>query len=189
MRKLVCRAVSIGFIFVAAGSVRAAQSDLIEARPERTAMNSVYLELGGNAAWYSLNYERFMMDDAAVRVGLMFMTFSVSASSGTSTATGSGSWLAAPLTVSYLGIGSPNHKLELGAGAVMMYFSASGASSFNAVANANGFIVAPTAIVGYRYVPVDGGFNFKAGFTPLFISAGGKSTFLPWGGISVGYGF
>ncbi len=63
------------------------------------------------------------------------------------------------------------------------------ASTFGATASAKGFVVAPTATAGYRYVPTDGGFNFKAGFTPFLISAGGQTTFVPWAGIAAGYGF
>ncbi len=189
MKRLVCSVLSIGFILVTAGPARAEEQDVVQTKHERTAMNSIYLELGGNGPLYSLNYERFLADEMSVRIGVMFMSVSATVSSGSSTSSANVTWFDAPLTMSYLGIGGPNHKLELGAGAVFMYFSGSGASTFSAVATANGFVIAPTAIVGYRYVPTDGGFNFRAGFTPLFISAGGKSTFFPWGGIAAGYGF
>lgn len=188
MKRFVCCLVAVGCMFVASGGARAEEQDVVQAKHERTAMNSINLELGGNALLYSLNYERFLGDEMSVRVGAMFMSVSATASSGTSTASANVSWFSAPLTMSYLGIGSPNHKLELGAGAVLMYLSANG-STFDWSGSAKGFLVAPTAIVGYRYVPTDGGFNFRAGFTPLFISAGGKSTFLPWAGIAAGYGF
>lgn len=190
MKRWVCHAVCLGFIFTAARAARAEEQEVVaESKHERTAMNSIYLELGGSGPLYSLNYERFLGDELSVRLGLMFMSVSVTATSGTSTASANVTWFDVPLTMSYLGIGGPNHKLELGAGAVMMYFSGKGASTFNAVASANGFVLAPTAIVGYRYVPTDGGFNFRAGFTPLFISAGGQSTFFPWGGVAAGYSF
>ena len=189
MRRLVCSVLSIGCILVTAGAARAQEQDVVQTKHERTALNSIYLELGGNGPLYSLNYERFLGDEISARIGVMFMSVSATVSSGTTTASANVTWFDAPITMSYLGIGTPNHKLELGGGVVMMYFSGSGASTFDAVASANGFVVAPTAIVGYRYVPTDGGFNFRAGFTPLFISAGGKSTFFPWGGIAAGYSF
>jgi len=189
MRRLVCSVLSIGFILGAAGAARAEEQDIVQTKHERTALNSVYLELGGNGPLYSLNYERFVSDEISARIGVMFMSVSASATAGTTTSSANVTWFDAPLTMSYLGIGGPNHKLELGAGAVMMYFSATGASTFSAVATAKGFVIAPTAIVGYRYVPTDGGFNFRAGFTPLFIAAGGQSTFFPWGGIAAGYSF
>jgi len=174
MRRLVCSVLSIGFILVTASAARAEEQDVVQTKHERTALNSIYLELGGNGPLYSLNYERFVSDEISARIGVMFMSVSASATAGTTTTSA---------------IGGPNHKLELGAGAVLMYFSGTGASTFNAVATASGFVIAPTAIVGYRYVPTDGGFNFRAGFTPLFIAAGGQSTFFPWGGIAAGYSF
>jgi hypothetical protein len=189
MMRFVCLGVTVSLISLTAGQARGEETDMIQAKSERSAKNSVYLELGGNGALYSLNYERFLMDDATVRLGAMFMSVSASATNGTTTSSASVSWFAAPLMLSYLGVGSPNHKLELGAGAVMMYFSGTGASTFSATTTAHGFVMAPTATVGYRYVPTDGGFNFKAGFTPFLIAAGGQTTFVPWGGIAAGYGF
>ena len=42
-----------------------------------------------------------------------------------------------------------------------------------------------SGIVGYRYQAPDGGFVFRIDFTPI-VAFG---TFLPFGGISAGYGF
>jgi hypothetical protein len=188
MTKSVCRSLALGFIFIASAA-QAEESELPQVKSERSAKNAVYIELGGNGAWYSLNYERFVMDDAAIRIGGMFMSMSATASSGGSTASASASWLAFPLMFSYLGVGSENHKLELGAGATMMYFSGSGSNNFSSSITASGFVMAPTATVGYRYVPTDGGFNFKAGFTPFLIAAAGQTHLFPWAGIAAGYGF
>lgn len=188
MMRFVCFGLLLGLVTLNSAVAQAEEVELGQAKVERSARNSVYLELGGNAGLYSLNYERFLIDDGALRIGLMYMSVSATATSGTTTASGSASWFGAPLMFSYLGIGSPNHKLELGAGVVLMSFSA-GASTFSATANASGFVVAGTATVGYRYVPVDGGINFKAGFTPLVLQTAGTTYFMPWAGLSIGYGF
>ena len=188
MIRFVCFGLLLGLVTFHSAVAQAEEVELGQAKVERSARNSIYLELGGNAGLYSLNYERFLIDDAALRIGLMYMSVSATASSGSTTATGNASWFGAPLMFSYMGVGSPNHKLELGAGVVLMNFSA-GASAFNATANASGFIVAGTATVGYRYVPADGGVNFKAGFTPLMLQVAGTTYFWPWAGISIGYGF
>jgi hypothetical protein len=189
MMRFVCFGLLLALITLNSGIAQADEVDLGQAaKVERTARNSLYVELGGNAGLYSVNYERFVMDDAALRIGLMYMSVSASTTAGGTTSTGNASWFGAPLMFSYMGVGSRNHKLELGAGVVLMNFSA-GASTFSATSNASGFVVAGTATVGYRYVPVDGGFNFKAGFTPLVLQAAGTLYFQPWAGISVGYGF
>ena len=76
--------------FVLTSSIASAQEVSLE-RP--TAKNAIYVELGGNGAWYSLNYERYLRKDASVRIGGMYM--SVQASAGESSA--SASWLAVPV--------------------------------------------------------------------------------------------
>ena len=153
----------------------AARADL----EERTAKNTVYLELGGNGLIYSVNYERFLSRDLNVRVGLEY--FSLNASSGS--ASGNATLAIFPVTVSFLGLSKGPHAFELGAGLDIVYASAStdstGGSSFG-----SGTTIAGTAILGYRYAPRDGGFNFRFALTPIFNGNG----FAPWFGIAVGFG-
>jgi hypothetical protein len=150
-----------------------------DAMGPRTARNTVYIELLGNALIYSLNYERFVTDDFNLRAGIEY--FSLSASSGTTS--GSANLFIFPLTVSYLGLSKGPHAFELGIGIDLAYASAStsstGGSSFS-----NGTTVAGTAIAGYRYAPRDGGFNLRAALTPIFNSNG----FAPWIGLALGFG-
>jgi hypothetical protein len=188
MIRLIRFAMIVGLVSLRAGLAQAEEFGLQQEHTAREAKNSIFVELGGNAGLYSLNYERFLGEDVGLRIGMMYVSVSATATSGTTTTTGSASWFGAPLMFSYLGVGSDNHKLDLGIGTVLMYFSG-GTSTFDATAKASGMLVAGTATVGYRYVPANGGFNFKAGFTPLFFQSAGKAYFLPWAGISAGYGF
>jgi hypothetical protein len=144
----------------------------------RTAYNVLYVELLGNGVIYSLNYERFITDDIDLRIGFDF--FSLSARSGNEHA--HASVLFVPIMVNYLGIGSADHKFELGLGPLLVYASAGVGGIGDSTAHASGFGVGGTATIGYRYVPHDGGFNFKIGFTPLF----GRGGFLPFGGVGFG---
>src|SRR5437764_9374142 len=118
----------------------AARADLDVTGP-RTARNTVYLELLGNALVYSLNYERFVTNDLNLRVGIEY--FGISAASGGSS--GSANLAVFPLTVSWLGLSKGPHAFELGIGVDVAYASAStsstGGSSFN-----SGTSVAGTAI-------------------------------------------
>jgi hypothetical protein len=159
----------------------ASASDQHPIELRRTANNVLSVELAGNAAIYSVNYERFFTDDIAARIGFGYI--SLTASSGSESA--SASILFIPLMASYMGIGSADHKLELGAGPLFVSASASASGIGSSAAHASGFGVAGTATVGYHYVPHDGGFDFKIAFTPIF-GAGG---FLPWGGLGLGYVF
>lgn len=145
--------------------------------PVRTAKNVLYVELLGNGILYSLNYERFLTDDVALRVGLGYL--SLTATSGSASARANVLWL--PLMVNYMGIGSADHKFELGIGPGLLFASAA-ASSVGDSASNSGVAIYGTATVGYRYVPHDGGFNFKIGFTPLVARFG----FLPWFGLGFG---
>jgi hypothetical protein len=153
------------------------------AEEARQANNSLYVELGGSGALYSLNYERFVLDDVALRIGFGYVSLTGSTING-ATVTADVSLVTIPVTASYLGIGSGNHRLELGGGAV--YASISGAidsTGTKAFGSASG--VVGTAIVGYRYTRPSGGFTFRAAFTPLF----GQGGFLPWAGVAFGFGF
>ena len=147
----------------------------------RTANNVLFVELAGNAAIYSVNYERFFTDDIAARIGFGYI--SLTATSGSESA--SASLLLVPLMASYMGIGSADHKLELGAGPLFVHASAKASGIGSSASSGSGFGIGGTASFGYRYVPHDGGFNFKIAFKPIF-GAGG---FLPWGGIGLGYVF
>ncbi len=52
--------------------------------------------------------------------------------------------------------------------------------------------IVPAARIGYRYQASEGGFLFRAAFTPFYVPSGvgiGFSGFQPWGGVSLGYTF
>lgn len=143
---------------------------------ERKAKNLVYLELLGNGIAYSVNYERMLTDDLSARLGFSYL--SVSLGSGSSKA--KADIVTAPILLNYT-VGGRNHRAELGAGATVIYASAS-SSDGGVTSSGEGAAIVGTGVVGYRYSPADGGFVFRAGFTPLF----GKGGFLPWGGMSFG---
>ena len=76
--------------------------------------------------------------------------------------------------------GAGNHKLELGAGAMLIMVS--GEIDDDDDFEAGG--VGVTTTIGYRYQRPDGGINFRIGLTPLL-----APSFQPWGGLSLGYTF
>lgn len=141
--------------------------------PTRTAKNTLFVELLGNGLFYTFNYERFVNNDIALRVGLGYFSISTGSSSGNGS--GHAALLSLPLMFEYMGIGSADDKLELGIGPLIFYASGSG-SFIGDTAKTSGTFLFGTATVGYRHVPHDGGFNFKIGFTPIF----GKFGFIPY---------
>jgi hypothetical protein len=162
------------------------------AAEERTAKNSIFAEGLGPGLAYSLNYERLVANDVGVRAGLSYMTFSSSASAGGTTASSSSTWMSFPLTASYIGLASGPSALELGGGMTLVYTSAS-AEGLGASASGSGVAPYADVLVGYRLQPLDGGFQFRVGFTGLIGKGLGFNVtdpdaigFLPWAHISFG---
>ena len=89
---------------------------------------------------------------------------------------------------SYLGIRAGSHALEVGGGVNFMYFSGS-AATFDATAMSSGVIPVGSLTAGYRYSNPDGGFVFRAGYTPLLFVTTEQKEIFHWGGMSFGYRF
>lgn len=156
------------------------------ARAQVTAPNGIYLELLGNGLLYTINYDRFITDDISLRFGFGYLGISASSESGESA---SASMMLVPITFNYFLASHDNgkagsSKFELGAGILVANLSASASGNAGTLFSASGFGIAGTATIGYRYQASDGGFIFRIGFTPLI-----GNGFVPWGGLSFGYGF
>lgn len=134
-------------------------------RAEVTAKNTIYVEGLGPAGLYSLNYER-RVGDFNGRVGFTMWTNSIA------TVT------TVPVGFNYIGFGGKSSHLELG-GVVTTAFI-NGDSQFGDTISVFG-----SALVGYRFQPESGGFNFRAGASPLL----GEFGLLPWTYLSLGATF
>ena len=141
-----------------------AQSNSIE--DILTAPNAVFVEFLGQGIFLTANYERMLFTttphNIALRAG--FGVWGWMGDSG----------IIVPVDASYLS--GSNHKLELGIGYVFI----TGNNSLDNLSNG-----AFTTLIGYRYQPIDGGFVFRIGFTPLR----GAKKMEPWVGLSLGYAF
>jgi hypothetical protein len=158
----------------------------------KRAPNSINAEGLGAGLVYSFNYERLVDEDLGVRAGFSYMSFS--ASVGTSSA--SSTFMTFPIEVSYLGVGSAHHILELGGGMSLLYASGS-ASGVGYSSSGSGMGFLPNLMIGYRLHPVDGaGFQLRVG-SMVFIGKGlgfdvtdpNKIGFLPWPYLSLGASF
>jgi hypothetical protein len=132
--------------------------------------NSVYLELGGNAAGYSVNYERLFPErNLGLRAGLGALWSSHHAAVGV------------PVLVNkYWGNANSHHKFETGVGTT--FFSAGKKSN---MLSSRASQVMGTATLGYRYIPSSNGMTFKAAFTPIF----NQNAMIPWVGFSIGHSY
>lgn len=142
---------------------------------ETARAQNVFVELGGQGLLFSANYDtRFgnRRDGLGGRVGVGYI-----AADGTSLAT-------FPLSLNYL-LGKGRNFFEIGLGATF----ASAKSDdlwFNDDESSSGSATIGTMSFGYRLQPVDSGFSFRAGITPIFT----KDFFVPYfAGLSLGYTF
>ena len=164
----------------------------------KLAPNSVWAEGFGPGIIYSVNYERVIIDNLALRGGFSYRSVSSSASvNGQTTASASSSQWTIPITVSYLGVRDRNKMLEVGGG-MTLYNRAESASAGGTSASAGGLTPVGTVHVGYRLHPVEGsGFNFRIG--AMAMAGNGMSlsanadpsafAIMPWGYISFGGSF
>lgn len=139
---------------------------------ERRAQN-VFVEIGGQGLLFTANYDsRFSnrRDGLGGRVGIGYL-----ASDGDKVTT-------IPLSLNYL-LGKEKHFFEVGLGATFLATKGNQDSFFFDENNSN---VIGTMSFSYRLQPVDNGFSFRIGLTPVFNS----DFFIPYyGGLSLGYTF
>lgn len=135
--------------------------------------NSVQVDLFGHGGFYSLNYERLLINKnktkTLLRAGLSLYPQHTTSS------------FLMPVSLNEL-ISFKSHHLELGAG--MLYMNNGGGILKN-------HDLFGTFTLGYRYQKPGSHFMYKAAFTPI-INANlrwGKAEAFPWGGFTFGYNF
>lgn len=137
---------------------------------------SIYAELLGPGLLLSINYDaRFTKrrDGWGGRLGVGYL------------ADRSSSLITIPLQLNYL-IGQNTHFLELGLGATYINYNDDtdhDEAYFFSLDDLS--VVFGTTTIGYRYQPVNSGFNFRGSINPLFNTHG----IYPFLGISFGYTF
>lgn len=166
----------------------------ISEKTKLTSLNSLYVELGGNGLAYSLNYDRIL------KHGEWFRT---SARAGLSVLWWNGGSVAFPVEFNLL-TGKKNHFLEVGVGAMYSYGLEWTAyrsdptdpnGDYDTYTNYSGLNA--SGRVGYRYQKPEGGFFFRAAYTPTTTFWSGNpdvkrsplNGWWRWAGISVGRSF
>ena len=132
--------------------------------PEPSAYKqSLFIELGGNALFYSLNYDRMIEERLAARIGVGALSVD-------------DNWVVSiPLTLGYI-LGQGNSRMEVGGGVTIL----TGDIDFDDDISEETYVLG-TAVFAYRYQRPESVF-FRFAFTPVFTSGG----FFPWFGISIG---
>lgn len=170
------RATLLCLLIPACVSSAVAQSDSSHPDANTTASNAVYLEVGGPAILYSINYDRMVSTFFGFRVGISNIPSSSYLEDGVLNT------LTFPIFLNWFpGASSQSsYGMEFDAGLVIQsgkfildYPDITAQGSFFSVG------------VGYRYQPPDGGFLFRITLTPLFFS----DQIFAWCGVSLGATF
>lgn len=134
---------------------------------------NIFVELGGQGLLFTVNYDsRFSnrRDGLGGRAGIGYI------------AEGGDYATTVPLSLNYL-LGKGKHFFEMGLGATIL---TTGGTDRSFLFDENNSSVIGTMSFSYRLQPVDRGFSFRAGLTPVF----NKNFFIPYyAGISLGYSF
>jgi hypothetical protein len=174
------------------GAEAANAAEAEESDATRPAKNGLFLEGLGPGLLYSVNYERLVIDQVAVRLGFSYWSVTATATTSTQSAEASAAFFTIPMTVTYVGL----RGLEVGGGMTLLHTSGA-ASTLGASASGSGFSPLGTLLVGYRLHPVgSAGFQFRVGGMAMMGDGLSLSTdnpggfgVLPWLYLSAGAGF
>jgi len=144
---------------------------------------TLFFELFGNGAVYSVNADYRLTEASSLRLG--FGTANYSEFFG-----GQSKITTVPLLANYLR-GHGNHWLEVGGGVTWGHLKKTGAGG-DVLEDYDFFSL--TGSIAYRYQRPGGGYFFKAGLTPFYSFAAEDKAypeegFLPWMGVAWGYSF
>jgi hypothetical protein len=157
---ILCALVVNGFAQeVPKDSMQIRQSTQASFQAQRTAWNTVHLEILGNGFIGSISYEGAIFKYLTLRAGAGYTPLGI----------------IIPITLNGF-IGEGEHLCEIGAGITLTPTDPRCCGKLDLI---------PALRLGYRYSPLHGGFNFGVAFTPLIL----PYTFQPWVGISLGWGF
>ncbi len=185
MRQIISFTLAFLFLFISA------QAQDESSTPQKIGgLTSFYAELGGPGILFSANLDRRFKQSHlgwGGRVGLGFVTFYdenfVSTPTGGYYTDGNqASVVTFPVQINYIfGKGSSPHTFEVGGGITV---AGKKIDVFNFRDEEESALFG-TASFMYRRQPINGGFMWKAGFTPIIA----KGYIQPSGGVSVGYNF
>ncbi len=154
------------------GTTENVQSAIITESGETKRAQNIFVELGAQGLLFTANYDtRFgnKRNGIGGRVGVG--AFSVDGAT----------LVTVPVSLNYL-LGEGKNFFEIGLGAT---YASLGIDDQDAFFGSGNTVIGTMAFM-YRLQPVNSGFSFRGGFTPIFTSDG----FLPYfAGISLGYTF
>lgn len=153
-----------------------------------TAKNFVYVEALGSGGLYSISYDRLLSPTWSARLGFSTFGFTLSNLDAGIATFSQLSLVTVPITTAYM-VNFPDnspHHIEFGGGITLVFGSATvDVSNMGyTFTSANG--AAGQLLAMYRFQPQQGGFSFRAGFTPFYVITPILTGVLPWAGVSFG---
>ena len=145
--------------------------------------NRLYIEMFGNAFYYSINYDRLIFPKTIFRVGYSRLKLDQFSMGSVSTADFKSTLV--PITVSYL-FNSNQQQLEIGGGVVPSresYIENGDGDQFKQL-----FSIFATGIWGYRFQNTNSPISFRLAYTPM-IGLNNSLVLLTMFGASIGYSF
>lgn len=162
--------IAIGFILFLENHANGQNSEKVLA--EKRAQN-IFVEIGGQGLLFTANYDtRFSKkrDGLGARAGIGYLA--VSGNHATTV----------PISLNYL-LGKGKNFFEMGLGTTLLAVKGN-EDNFSFKDSKSDFVGSMS--FSYRLQPVDGGFSFRAGLSPIF----NKDFFMPYyAGLSLGYSF
>ncbi|MEO6048260.1 MAG: hypothetical protein ABIQ57_12340 [Candidatus Kapaibacterium sp.] len=137
---------------------------------------------GNTLGGFSLRYEHYFSESFNVMGGIG----GYGTTTGGDSLTNEGRFffvLTIPIMANYL-IRFGDHNVEIGAG-MFLHFSPPDCTELPFGNKLTCSLLKGTGTLGYRYRPIEGGFNFGVAYTPIF----DRGDFVNWFGIALGHGF
>ena len=146
--------------------------------------HSVYLELGGSAGIYSLNYDLIFLKKndfkIGARTGLQLLKEGYE---------GTTMDFYVPVTMNFMYALAKKHHVELGLGAQIASYEIRNIISETEIGFVRKTEALGNATLGYRYQNPDGGFMFRVFYSPFLYQDGVYTRYEHWAGVSLGFTF
>ena len=171
--------------------LNARKDNLFSSSPKAGNNQCIYLEGGGAAFLYSLNYDFRLKNNRRDKWGLRggFGVVGINVKDEAAQKVGRATLIIVPMQLNYL-IGAKRGALELGAGGTSLIATGKldTANNYyfeNFKKRDNYFYFSPTITIGYRYTSLKNGLMFRVSVTPALFDG----EILPSVGLSLGYAF
>lgn len=146
--------------------------------------HAAYVELGGTAGMWSVNYDLMALNinnfKIGARVGFGFLTEGYE---------GTTIDLHIPLTANFMYAIHKGHHVELSIGTQIASYEIRSIKSPTEIGWTRKTEALGNYSIGYRFQSPDGGFVFRASYSPFFYQDGIYFRHEHWAGVSLGYAF